>query len=114
MRAIISTYARKVPCFLFSPIKCAVSSGFPQKIFSHTGFLTVRRVFTIRIHSEAYYCSLCGQNTLYNAQDTYLCSLSLHTVENCAKITCIGLYNCGLFFIFIFLYKEVFRYESFE
>lgn len=109
MRAIISTYARKVPCFLFSPIKCAVSSGFPSKDFQPHRFS----------HSQTGIYDPHSQrsvllNTLYNAQDTYLCSLSLHTVKNCAKITCIGLYNCGLFFIFIFLYKEVFRYESFE
>ena len=109
MRAIISTYARKIPCFLFSPIKCAVSSGFPSKDFQPHRFS----------HSQTGIYDPHSQrsvllNTLYNAQDTYLCSLSLHTVENCAKITCIGLYNCGLYFIFIFLYKEVFRYESFK
>lgn len=44
----------------------------------------------------------------------YLRSLSLHTVKNCAKITCIGLFPYDPFFISIFLYKEVFRYESFK
>lgn len=66
MRAIISTCARKVPCFLYSPI---------------------------------------------NRADTYLRPLSLHTIKNYAKISCIGLFPYGLF---SFLYKEVFRYESFK
>ena len=43
-------------------------------------------------------------NTLRDAQDTYLRSLSLHTVKNCAKISWIGLYTYSLFFISIFLY----------
>ncbi|HRM05791.1 MAG TPA: hypothetical protein PLV69_12630, partial [Blautia wexlerae] len=53
-------------------------------------------------------------NTLRDAQDTYLRSLSLHTIKNCAKISCIGLSPYGPFFISTFLYKEVFRYESFK
>lgn len=69
MRAIIFTCARKVPCFLYSPI---------------------------------------------NRADTYLRPLSLHTIKNYAKISCIGLFPYGPFFISIFLYKEVFRYESFK
>lgn len=91
--------------FIQSHKMCCIS-GFPSKDFQPHRFS----------HSQTGIYDPHSQrsvllNTLYNAQDTYLCSLSLHTVENCAKITCIGLYNCGLFF---FLYKEVFRYESFE
>ena len=98
----------KFHVFLYSPVKSTVFFVFPAKIFPEVSIFPqsdgyLRSIFAakrITVHSVT-------SNTLYNAQDTYLCSLSLHTVENCAKITCIGLYNCGLFFIFIFLYKEV-------
>ena len=36
-----------------------------------------------------------------NRADTYLRSLSLHTIKNCAKISCIGLFPYGPFFISI-------------
>ena len=47
-------------------------------------------------------------NTLRDTLDAYLRSLSLHTIKNCAKISCIGLSPYGPFFISTFLYKEVF------
>ena len=97
--------SHKMCCILrFSLKRFSATPVFSQS----DGYL--RSAFTakrITVHSVT-------SNTLYNAQDTYLCSLSLHTVKNCAKITCIGLYTCSLFFIFIFLHKEAFRYESFE
>ena len=97
--------SHKMCCILrFSLKRFSATPVFSQS----DGYL--RSIFAakrITVHSVT-------SNTLHDAQDAYLCSLSLHTVRNCAKIIWIGLFPYGPFFISIFLYKEVFRYESFK
>ena len=98
----------KFHVFLYSPVKSTVFFVFPAKIFPEVSVFPqsdgyLRSLFAAK-HIAVH--SVTG-NTLRDAQDTYLRSLSLHTVKNCAKISWIGLYTYSLFFISIFLYKEV-------